>query len=225
MYRARAGSGVVMLGQLALLGLAVLATGCATAGAGHWGTVQRGVYHSPAGNYSVPVPRGSKISQGHRVDHGAVSFHDDFGRNLGILHAHGGPAAAPEAADRPAAFSAWLHDFVMPTWFAPVSPGSGVLAEAVGTFEGMSALFALIDAPGAHALVVMTIADGQMQSRRMDSRRVAVIFGRGAYTYLLTTETVKTGIWDDARAVGPDEDWVRLADELATFYRTVAFKD
>jgi hypothetical protein len=220
MRRARVLFRFFVVGQLALW---IVAAGCAGGLGAKRGNVHRGVYHSPADNFSVPVPRGHKISEGHHADLGAVSFHNDFGGNLGILYAASpaGTAIATESAAGAVSFSAWLNDFVIPSWFIPVSPTSRVLAESDGTFEGMPALFALIDAAGAHALQVITFVDGRMQSGRLNSRRVAVVFRKGTYTYMLTMETAV--LWPGTAPAEPKEDWVERADELKAFYQSISF--
>ena len=190
------------------------------------GKVQKGVYHRPADIFAVPVPKGFKISDAHVSDRGAVAFHDDFGRLTAIHYATdpaGESSAEPEGADSVSSLSVWLHGFALDAWFTPVSPDRSVLAEARGSFEGMPVLFALIDAPGAHTLESVTVENGKMQRRRENSRRVAVLFRRDRHVYLLMTETVTMG-FSPTSAAKPDEDWMRRAEELAPFYRSIVFR-
>lgn len=216
-----------LIGFLRPLVLLVVATSVAAAQTPAKGKVQKSVYHSPANNFSVPVPRGFKISDAHWREYGAVSFHDDFGGLKGIHYAAAPtsvPATAQEAQGKGELFSTWLHNFVLSTWFKTASPDSRILAEVNGTFEEMPVLFALIDAPGAHSLEVVTIQDGKMQRKREDSRRVAVIFLKDRYIYMLTTETVTLGLFETTARAEPNEDWMRRGDELKPFYHSIAFR-
>jgi hypothetical protein len=214
MLRGRAAVPVKLLGYLVFLGIL---TSCAAASGPQGGRVHQGIYHSPAGNFTVPAPPMSKVSDGHHAGYGGVSFHSDLGRNVGI-HYSTVPGGVEEM------LSDWLSGFAMPTWFTPVSPGSRIMAEADGVFEGMPARFALIDAPEAHALVVMTFGeDGKAHTRRLDSRRVAIIFRKDNHIYMITTETALPAFMNTTPSE-PDEDWVRRGEELQAFYRTIAFR-
>jgi hypothetical protein len=215
--------GIRVLGPLLL---AALAHSVAEAQKPAKGKVQKGVYHTPAGIFAVPVPKGFRISDGHFSDRGAVAFHDDFGRLMAIHYATDSAVQSSSesaGADSASSLSAWLHGFALDAWFTPVSPDRRVLAEAEGSFEGIPALFALIDAPGAHTLESMTLENGKMQRRREDSRRVAVLFRRDRHIYLLMTETVTMG-FSSTGAARPDEDWRRRAEELAPLYRSIVFR-
>lgn len=191
------------------------------------GKVQKNVYFSPVKNFNVPVPRGFHISDSHYSSYGVVSFHDDFGYLRGIHYSLTPPetlAKMQQGADACKLVSAWISDFMLPTWFKPVSQQSRVLSEECGTFEDMPAVFALIDAPGANTLEQMSIANGKRESKRLDSRRVAVAFLKDRYTYMLTWETVTIGFFRPAPPPAePEGDWMARTDELKPFYRSISF--
>jgi len=200
------------------------------------GKVKKGVYQSPAKNFTVPVPRGAKVSDGHlRFDDktipiGAVSFHDDWGKLYGI-HYQLVPDTLratvehlltnPDSAAAP--LSGWLHEVGMPGWFAQDSNESRVLAESPGMFEEMPALFALIDIPGGHHIQSVTLDSGESRVARHDSRRVAVVFWKSPYVYMLTSETVTFGVLGFGAPADPDGDWATYANVLVDFYRSITF--
>lgn len=192
------------------------------------GKVQKGVYQAPGTTFSVPVPKGFKVLDTHWSDHGAVSFHDEFGRLVAIHYATA-PAELQAAGQEPSttreSLAAWLRGFALDYWFKAGSPESRILADTLGTFEGMPALFALIDAPGAHTMEVMTMRDGRMQRKREDARRVGILFAKGGRVYLLMTETATMGLFETTKRAEPDEDWVRRGDALTGFYRSISFRE
>jgi len=215
----------------ACLGLAVLAGPFLAHGAAPQkpvkGKVQRNVYLSPANNFSIPVPQGFKISDAHFDSYGAVSFHDDFGNLQGILYAAAPPdtlARIQQGGNTNELLFDWLGNIAMPAWFKPASPESRVLAEASGTFKEMPAVYALIDAPGANALEKVTVQNGKMERKREDSRRVAVIFHKGRYIYMLVLETVTFSFFESTTPAEPGGDWMGRADKLKPFYQSISFR-
>ncbi len=201
------------------------------------GKVKSHVYHSPADNFTVPVPSGtfqkwmraednfsSDGGPGH-LPVGVVSFSDDTGGRIGIQYTRmpDETMAKLQAPDtREAALKAWLHDGAMPFWYLRAFPQSHITHEAMGTFEGMPALLAVVVIPeGSGMLVTAT-------QKRMDSRRGLVIFPRGHFVYLLSTETITAfglaggggGALSDT-----DETWQKFASGLTEFYKSIVFQE
>jgi len=209
------------------------------------GKVKHGVYQSPSRNFTVPVPQGMgmKVSDGFQKDDqlqmGAVSFHDDWGNLQGIHY-----CTVPEQIKGNFAEPAkteyelvrWLENFAMPAWFQSASPQSRLLHSEFTKFEGLEVLAAEVEIPGGSALVVQD-ASG---AHRPDSVRGLVVFRRGDYFYMLTTET--KSVLGDLIATKPaqqaeapaqaepspapdDTAWIKFTDRLAPFYRTITFVD
>ena len=89
---------------------------------------------------------------------------------------------APDTREE--ALKGWLHDGAMPFWYLRASPQSRITNEAMGTFEGMPILLAVVVIPeGSRLLTTAT-------KKNMDSRRGLIIFPKGKFVYLLSTETV-----------------------------------
>jgi len=224
---------VPRLAVLAVVALA-LALGAPAEAARMQGKVKAGVYQSPAKNFTVPVPSGMgmKISDGFEKDEkyliGAVSFHDDWG-NLQGIHYCTVPEqikarlAEPEKTE--SELVRWLEKFAMPMWFQSVSPQSRLLHSQFTSFEGFEVIVALVEIPGGSALVVQD-ASG---SHRADSVRGLVVFRRGDYFYILTSET-KTALGELAQTkpapqADDDENWSGFTEQLVPFYRTITFVD
>jgi len=184
-------------------------------GASLEGKVKKNVYYSPAGNFSVPLPSdwAGKINVNDSYDKkngvGAVSFHSDFGMQVGIHYMLLPPEVlTKEQPDWRDALERWLHAFGMQVWFLPVSPKSQVLHEAFISFEGLNALVAEVKIPEGSFMVNM------MTGKRLDSRRGLVIFQKGRYIYMLSTEGYEH-----------KEKWMAFADTLEPFFKSIVFTE
>jgi hypothetical protein len=207
---------------------AFLVAASALLAAGTKGKVKKGVYYSPEKNFTVPVPSGmgTRISDGYSKEGvGAVSFHDDFGSQSGIHYMRIPPdvqAKFDQAAHPADLLSHWLNNIALPAWFTSNFPTSRILHEAVVSFENMEVILAEVEIPGGSFMTVMD-KDG---TRRLDSLRGLIIFRRGPYIYMLTTE--RTNILDIGQAktekkAEPKEDWTKFAAGMAAFYRSISF--
>ncbi len=218
----------------AVLFVVSLAVGLGFAGSLQ-GKVKSHVYYSPANNFTVPIPHGtsqkwSRVEDSFSSDGGpggrpvgVVSFPDDAGFLLGIHY-----TMMPEQAmarlqapdTREEALKAWLHEGAMPFWYLRASPQSRITREAMSTFEGMPVLLAMVVIPEGSA--VMTTAT----QKRMDSRLGLIIFPKGQFVYLLSTETVTAmGLASGStEAAKSDEGWQKFAGGQASFYRSIAFQ-
>lgn len=106
----------------------------------------------------------------------------------------------------------------MPFWYLRVSPPSRIISEAMGTFEGMPVLLAVVVIPEASGLVTTAT------QKRMDSRRGLVIFPRGQFVYLLSAETVTAfGLASGNAQTEAAEDWQKFVGGLTTFYKSIVF--
>ena len=192
------------------------------------GKIKKNVYYSPANNFSVPVPpgMGMRVNDGYdKSGTGAVSFHDDFGRQMGIHYMPVPAEVLPSLTSpdtREAALKGWLREGAMKTWFLPAIPKARVIHEEMDAFEGILALKAMVSLPEGSTTTVM---DSRGQ-RRLDSYRELIIFPKGKYVYMLTTETV-TGFMaalPDSQKE-PGEDWAKFAEGTKPFYKTIVFTE
>lgn len=208
----------------------------AAAGAKLHDKVKNGVYNSPAKNFTVPVPEGMgmQVSDGYGKEDdlstGAVSFHDDWGTLVGIHYTHVPPEVEATLAQPEGIKSLldwWLPDFAMPIWFLSASPESRVLHQEFGSFEGLEVLMAQVEIPGGSSLVVQNSSG----TRRLDSVRGLVIFHRGGYIYMLTTEmkglqqVLPPGSAEKTVEAEPERDdqWMRFTETLKPFYQSIEF--
>ena len=196
------------------------------------GKVKKHVYYSPAKNFTVPIPSGigMRLNDGFEagaggVSMGGVSFHDDFGKLMVIQYTMmpDQVMAKLQAPDtREEALKGWLHEGAMPAWYLRASPQSRVIHEEMGTFEGMPVLLAMAFIPQGSTV---SVTENGIE-KRLDSRRGLVIFQRGKFVYVLSTETMNTF----AAAMGnaetePGEGWQKFADGLKPFFRSIVFTD
>ena len=209
--------------------LSVLALSTSLAlGASLKGKVKKKVYYSPAGNFSVPVPkpRLEKVKIDDAYDEkkgfGAVSFHTlswSAGEQQGIHYMVLPPEAMTnQQPDWRGVLERWLHGFAMQVWFLHVSPKSRVLHEAFASFEGLNALLAEVEIP--EGSFVMEMRTG----KRLDSRRGLVIFQKGRYIYMLTTEV------HDVSGSGEKTDeqsgkWMEFTNDLKEFHNSIVFTE
>ena len=192
------------------------------------GKIKKNVYYSPANNFTVPVPPGMGMKANDAYDKsgvGAVSFHDDFGAQTGIHYMLVPAEVLPSLAStetREANLKQWLHEGAMKTWFLPAIPKARVIHEEMDTFEGMAVLKAMVALPEGSTTTVM---DSQGQ-RRLDSYRGLIIFPKGKYMYMLTTETV-TGFMaaQPESQREPGENWAKFVDGVKPFYKSIVFSE
>lgn len=212
-------------GVAVALALLLIVTAAAAGGVSR-GKVKKGIYASPLGDFTVPVPSGlgMRVSDAFNKEAGigAVSFHDDFASLDGIACmwlTPEGQAALADSTRHLVALEAWLRDFAMPTWFLPASPSSRLSHVAPGDFEGMRALLAVVEIPGGSP--AMDLKTG----RRLDSRRGLAIFRRGERIYMLFKETggLLYTIRADSAAAASDSAWAAFVPSLGTFYRSMRF--
>ena len=74
---------------------------------------------------------------------------------------------APDTREE--ALKGWLHDGAMPFWYLRASPQSRITNEAMGTFEGMPILLAVVVIPEGSRLLT-TATKKNMDSRRRSTR-------------------------------------------------------
>jgi hypothetical protein len=188
------------------------------------GKVKKKVYHSPAENFTISLPKAYPRGRMKVTDHfegkeplimGGVYFSDDSGSVKGILY-----AASPEdLLERLGGLAGWLQKITLPTWFLPEFPDARVLREEAATFRGLEAYLALVELPEGSGAIDMKA------KRRLDARRGLVIFERSPYVYTLVIETVT--VWSlpgiDVQEVG--EDWTNFSESLGSLYDTIHFVD
>ncbi len=165
---------------VALLCLPV--AGCAGGGANFDGR-----YTSPLKNFSVTFPSGmgARLDQVSNQDGGMVSVHDDFGA-LKAINYERLPANASvvhqDPARRDAAYRSFLHDYMVPTWFKPVSPNTSILHEKFVNMGAENEYFAVVKIPEASSMV-----DGKT-GKRFDSQRAVLVFAKNGFMYMLSHE-------------------------------------
>ena len=118
----------------------------------------------------------------------------------------------------------WFREAVFPAFFAGTFPGTSILRDEPGEFEGQPAWIAVMHAPGGSPVARIDPATGR--KTRGDSLRGIVVFSRGGQTYLLMTELVVLlngqPNWKfDASAPA----WNDFLPRLAQFYRGMTFQD
>lgn len=196
-------------------------------GASLKGKIKKNVYHSPAGNFTVPLPSdwagriGVNDSYDEKNRAGAVSFHSDWGMQQGIHYMLLPPDdLTNQQLDSRDVLARWLHDFAMQVWFLHVFPKSRVLQEEFASFEGLNTLLARVEIPEGSSMVNM------MTKKRLNSLRGLVIFQKDRYIYMLTTEVTTTDILDPGKKTdGQSEKWTAFADELKPFYKSIVFAE
>ena len=197
-----------------------------SAGARTKGKIKKGIYASPAGNFSVPLPEGLGLRVNDRYDPkegiGAVSFHDDFGNQKGI-HFMRIPADATKALDDPTtrkqALEGFLEQVALPTWFLPASKDTRILHQELIQHDGADAFIGLVSIPGGSTLS-LTDSSG---TRRLDSTRGVLILYHEGYVYLLTAE-VGGGAFSLSGESPSREAQIATAREvLPKFYATIRF--
>ena len=218
----------------ALALILTVALDCPTSAAPLKGKVKKGVYHAPAGNFSLLIPKdlpgwaGSvrvHTSEGYAPDAtmGVVSFADDFGKVFGIAYLRAHENSLPHLADTTKTYALleeWIRQFAMPNFFLMVHPGSLLLRVERTRFAGAPAALGLVNVPQGSTMSVVSAG----QTRMLDSRRGLLVFVREGYVYMLYNETLAKGeaLTDSTAALELDLD-ARVRAKLQPFYETIKF--
>lgn len=150
------------------------------------GKVSDGNYYAPRGDFVLPIDRGNVKVQD-RVDElgGLVSVVDDMGNNYGVTYVLIPPGSADlrnDPAKLDAELSSFVHEYVLPGVFRPVSPRSTVdHEEFLGTGPDR-AFFAVATVPE-----ISSIVDGKT-GKRWDSVRSLLVFDKNRHVYMLHSE-------------------------------------
>jgi hypothetical protein len=189
------------------------------------GDFNDGLYTAPDRLFTVRSPLGPNPTLVDWFDRraGAVTFVDDAGQLFGVVCTPNFDVLAGADIDLEAALAIlrnWFREATFPAIFENQLPGSTILREEPGEFEGQPAWIAVLYLPGASASARLDPATGQVV--RSDSWRGVVIFSRDGHTYLLMTEASETmpAAFFDASATG----WNGFLPRLAQFYRGMTFK-
>ena len=178
--------------------------------------------------FTIESPLGSRprLVDGFQGTVGSVTFIDDTGQLFGVVCTPNLDMLAGVKIDTEisqAILRNWFRDSVFPTYFAGTIPGSTILRDEPGEFEGQPAWIAVMHLPHGAPSAQVDPATGQVT--RGDSWRGAVIFSRGGQTYLLMTEAMAAssgqgnGVFD-ASAPG----WDDFLPRLARFYDGMTFQ-
>jgi hypothetical protein len=190
--------------------------GCATTG----GNVSSGIYSSPLGNFTVPVPAmgfGAVVQEHSSADECMVAFHDDFG-GLRRIDCWRLPAAAAAMIGEPdrmsERYSGYMTTIVLPG-MEQQSPGAAVLDERFVGEDEDRAYFCVVEIPGGSTL--MDVVSG----RGPDSRRGFLVFARGGFMYLVVTADDMSAItgWDPS-----EETFAGMLEQALRFRLTIEFK-
>lgn len=193
------------------------------------GKIKKGIYRSPAGNFSVPLPEGLGLRVNDHYDQkegiGAVSFHDDFGNQKGI-HFMRIPAELTKLFDDPTtrkqALEGFLEQAALPSWFLHVSKETKILHQEPFQLDGMVAFIGLVSIPGGGT--VSLSAPGSKEARRADSTRGVLTLYHQGYLYLLTTE-VGGGVFSFYEKPPSREAQIATTRAvLPEFYATIRFE-
>jgi len=190
------------------------------------GEFSEGIYIAPGLLFTVKSPLGPRpiLFDSFERATGAVTFIDGvqlFGvvctPDLDVL-----AGAVIDAEVTMAILRNWFREAVFPAFFAGALPGSTILRDEPGEFEGQPAWVALLYLPGGSALVRSDPATGQVT--RGDSWRGVVVFSRGGQTYLLMTEAITELADPGGQAFDASvPDWNHFLPKLAQFYRGMTF--
>jgi len=156
------------------------------------GKVADGIYFSPLGNYTVPVPtwRGLRIQDRNDEHFAIVAFLDrsDFfpAPLISIATLRLTPevvGAFADPAQRDDAYKKFLTGFAMPSLFVPVSPKSTVAHDEFVDSNDERSYFAVVNIPEGHA----ALRDGAT-GKQTDSVSGLLIFHNKDFIYMLRVE-------------------------------------
>lgn len=197
---------------LILLGL-VAATTPDLLYAGLKGKFKKGVYTAPDKNFSVELPKGTRVTDAY--DKGGkeamVEFVDRGGGFKAVWCTPFEPPKDLEGRLTNEAFatkfmSSYFKDVVMPWIFYPISHESVILSESLLSFDGASAYLFLVKVPGAAGLY------DPLTNKHYDGRRPTLVFSKCGYTYIVVHELV-TGHAGVAKLVHGDVVPVEVIQE------------
>ena len=187
-----------------------------------------GLYTAPGQFFTVKSPLGPRpaLFDGFEQTVGSVIFMDDFGQFFGVVCTPDLDVLAGAKIDKEtsqAILRNWFRDTAFPAFFVGSVPGSTILRDEPGEFEGQPAWIAVMHLPGNAPSAQLDITTGRLT--RADSWRGAVIFSRGGHTYLLMTEAMAPSSKPDhsgfdASAPG----WDNFLPRLAQFYGGMTFQ-
>lgn len=187
-----------------------------------------GLYTAPGQLFTVksPLGPGPRLVDGFDRTVGSVTFMDNSGQLFGVvctpdLDVLAGVKIDTETSQ--AILRNWFRETAFPAFFAGTVPGSTILRDEPGEFEGQPAWIAVMHLPHGAPSAHVDQATGRVI--RGDSWRGVVIFSRGGQTYLLMTEAM-------AASSGPDEQgfdaaapgWDDFLPRLAQFYDGMTFQ-
>jgi len=191
------------------------------------GTFSEELYTAPGELFTVKSPLGSspRLVDGFERSAGAVTFMDDFGQLFGVVctpHLDVLAGAQIDTETSTAILRNWFREAAFPAFFAGAVPGSSILREEPGEFEGQPAWIAVLHLPGGAPSARIDPATGRVA--RGDSWRGVVVISRGGHTYLLMAEAiiVMSGpIHQEFDVLAPG--WDDFLPKLAQFYRGMRF--
>lgn len=187
------------------------------------GEFNEGLYTAPGQLFTVKSPLGPDPILVDRFERmtGAVTFIGDREQLFGVICTPNLDVLADAEIDTEvstAILRNWLRDAVFPAFFVGSLPGSSIVRDEPGEFEGQPAWIAVMHLPGGSAYVRPDPATGEVT--RGDSWRGAVVISRGGQTYMLMTAA--TG-GDDQAFDASAPDWNSFLPKLTQFYRGMTF--
>jgi len=192
------------------------------------GTLSGELYTAPGELFTIKSPLGPRprLVDGFERSAGAVTFMDHVGELFGVVCTPNLDVLAGVEIDNEtstAILRNWFREAAFPAFFAGTVPGSSILREEPGEFEGQPAWIAMLHLPGGAPSARIDPATGK--AARGDSWRGVVVISRGGHTYLLMTEAiaVASGLNRqefDVSAPG----WDRFLPKLAQLYRGMTFR-
>lgn len=192
------------------------------------GDFNEGLYIAPGQLFTVKSPLGpsSMLIDSFERKIGAVTFVGDFGQLFGVICTPDLDVLAGAEIDAEVATAIlrnWFREAVFPAFFAGTLPGSTILRDEPGEFEGQPVWIAVLHLPGGSALARPDPATGR--TIRGDSWRGVVVFSRGGQTYLLMTEAIADLSNPGKQAFDASAlDWNGFLPRLAEFYRGMTFQ-
>ena len=192
------------------------------------GTLSGELYTAPGELFTVKSPLGPRprLVDGFERSAGAVTFMDHVGELFGVVCTPNLDVLAGVEIDTEtstAILRNWFREAAFPAFFAGTVPGSSILREEPGEFEGQPAWIAVLRLPGGAPSARIDPATGRVA--RGDSWRGVVVISRGGHTYLLMTEAIVVTSGPihqkfDVSAPG----WDNFLPKLAQFYRGMTFQ-
>ncbi|MGH8242889.1 MAG: hypothetical protein ACRETY_06000 [Steroidobacteraceae bacterium] len=178
------------------------------------GEFRDGLYVAPGALFTVRSPLGPSpiVIDSFDRSAGAVTFVDQAGALYGVIctpsfDVLAGADNDPETDH--AILRNWFRDATFPLFFERQLPGSTVIHEEPGSFEGRPAWIAVVHLPRGSARFR---SDPKTSvATREDSFRGLVVFSRGNHTFMIMTETA------------PELDWDAFLPLLSDFYHGMAF--